>query len=255
MPDLTVICAQAFVNQVSGHEGAEVPDALDPDVSFDDPAFWRELKAALGVAADKHGLDLDLDSDSAPSSDGFDDGDDDDSQYSNSGASSNHNSEDSGPNQPRNAAASSSRQAHGQLSSNPSASSRQQQSAHAGPVPYAADGDADGNNGSGSEVLTATDSDDEEADFMHAYDEALAQELSGSRVGNILQPTATKGGHQGSKQGAEEEGGSDLKPVDLDTNLVRNLLQSYTAQQGLAGPAGNLAGLLGLNLPDDADTD
>ncbi len=51
------------------------------------------------------------------------------------------------------------------------------------------------------------------------------------------------------------EQAEDLRPLDLDTNLVRNLLQSYTAQQGLAGPAGNLAGLLGLNLPDHAEAD
>ena len=40
-----------------------------------------------------------------------------------------------------------------------------------------------------------------------------------------------------------------LVPVDVDMNLVENLLASCSAQQGMPGPAGNLAGLLGLQLP------
>lgn len=36
-------------------------------------------------------------------------------------------------------------------------------------------------------------------------------------------------------------------------NLVQSLLASYAGQQGLPGPAGTLAGLMGIQLPDDAD--
>ena len=39
-------------------------------------------------------------------------------------------------------------------------------------------------------------------------------------------------------------------PVDVDLNLVQNLLASYEAQEGLAGPVGNLAGMLGLQMPN-----
>ena len=255
-----MLCVQAFVNKVSGHEGAELPHGVDPDVSFDDPAFWRELKSALGVAADKHGLDLDLDSESASSSDGFSDDNDDDSDYSDS-APSNLDSNLDGPDQPQLAEASSSRQPHGMQSNNPGALSSQQHPSvphskygHSA-IPSAVDVEGDDASASSSEVLTATDSDDDEAGFMHAYDDALAQELSSSRVGSILHPSAEEGDHQGAQAGVEPKGGNDMKPVDLDTNLVRNLLQSYTAQQGLAGPAGNLAGLLGLNLPDNVETE
>ena len=45
----------------------------------------------------------------------------------------------------------------------------------------------------------------------------------------------------------------DLQPVDLDVNLVESLLASYAGQQGLPGPAGNLAGLMGISLPDNKD--
>ena len=52
------------------------------------------------------------------------------------------------------------------------------------------------------------------------------------------------------EQGEEARG---LQPVDLDLNLVENLLASYAGQQGLPGPASNLAGLMGISLPDNQD--
>ena len=42
-----------------------------------------------------------------------------------------------------------------------------------------------------------------------------------------------------------------MRPVDLDLNLVRNLLSSYSSQQGLSGPASNLLGSMGIQLPDE----
>lgn len=45
-----------------------------------------------------------------------------------------------------------------------------------------------------------------------------------------------------------EESDSGLQPVDVDLNLVQNLLASYGAQEGLPGPAGNLAAALGLQM-------
>ena len=49
------------------------------------------------------------------------------------------------------------------------------------------------------------------------------------------------------------EEAAQLQPVDVDLNLVKNLLASYSSQQGLAGPVSNLLGSLGLSLPDDDD--
>ena len=37
----------------------------------------------------------------------------------------------------------------------------------------------------------------------------------------------------------------------MELNLVTNILNSYKAQSGLAGPASNIYGLLGVRLPDD----
>ncbi|RZC52870.1 hypothetical protein C5167_021306 [Papaver somniferum] len=49
----------------------------------------------------------------------------------------------------------------------------------------------------------------------------------------------------------------ELTPVDVDVNLVKRLLDSFSSQQGFPGPASNLLGLMGLQLPqpeDDATT-
>ena len=64
---------------------------------------------------------------------------------------------------------------------------------------------------------------------------------------------------RGAAEEAEGEAGEEadvdarLPPVDVDLNLVQSLLASYSAQEGLPGPASNLLGALGLALPEDTD--
>ncbi|CAM9204878.1 unnamed protein product, partial [Hapterophycus canaliculatus] len=43
--------------------------------------------------------------------------------------------------------------------------------------------------------------------------------------------------------------GEDYKPVDVDMNLVKHLLESTVSQGGLSGPASNLLRSMGLNFP------
>lgn len=50
---------------------------------------------------------------------------------------------------------------------------------------------------------------------------------------------------------ATEDMEEDFTPVDVDVNLVKNFLDSFSSQQGLPGPASNLLGLMGLQLPQD----
>ena len=103
------------------------------------------------------------------------------------------------------------------------------------------------------EARTATDSDDEslsaldDRTFMSQYDEALGGQLSGTTLGQTFRPD------EGKLAKAAPQQEQELQPVDVDMNLVQSMLQSYTAQQGLPGPASNLAGMLGLQLPDNAD--
>ncbi|KAK3060938.1 hypothetical protein LTS18_007367, partial [Coniosporium uncinatum] len=48
---------------------------------------------------------------------------------------------------------------------------------------------------------------------------------------------------------------NDEEPVDIDFNLAKNLLESLKGQGGMAGPAGNLMGMMGVNMPRDEDED
>lgn len=52
---------------------------------------------------------------------------------------------------------------------------------------------------------------------------------------------------------AEEKASTDEEEVDIDFNLAKNLLESFKSQGGMAGPGSNLMGLMGLQLPRDAD--
>lgn len=257
---------QAFVNRVSGHEGAEVPATAEPHIGFSDRTFWHELKSALGTSADPHADETDA-SDSELSSSDFSD----DETTSSSGSSISASSISGTTSQrdhglPR----------HMQLAEMGSSSSKQHRATQHGfvdpqqPLSGAQDNSAplkgssgaavqDSSNGDDSDVMTATDSDDEDASFMQTYDQALVEELYNSRVDSILkhsnpaQTYSDQNDKAQSKQLRKKDEDELLKPVELDTNLVRNLLQSYSAQQGLAGPAGNLAGLLGLRLPENTE--
>ncbi|KAL3426211.1 hypothetical protein PVAG01_03001 [Phlyctema vagabunda] len=52
--------------------------------------------------------------------------------------------------------------------------------------------------------------------------------------------------HLGSDSDSNDE-------VDIDFNLAKNLLESFKSQAGMAGPGGNLIGLMGMTLPRDED--
>lgn len=55
---------------------------------------------------------------------------------------------------------------------------------------------------------------------------------------------------QGTSNAAEDMD-EEFRPVDVDVNLVKNLLDSFACQQGLPGPTSNLLGLMGVELPKD----
>ncbi|KAK4430513.1 protein ecdysoneless [Sesamum alatum] len=100
--------------------------------------------------------------------------------------------------------------------------------------------------------------------FMRSYSDALNKELKAT----TLSKTFVHAHDQASKKNNEEESSrkndegtsnandemdeDELTPVDVDINLVKNFLDSYSSQEGLSGPASNLLGLMGLRLPDDA---
>jgi hypothetical protein len=55
---------------------------------------------------------------------------------------------------------------------------------------------------------------------------------------------------QGTSHAAEDMD-NEFSPVDVDVNLLKSLLDSFSSQQGLPGPASNLLGLMGVQFPQD----
>ncbi|KAF9601623.1 hypothetical protein IFM89_021089 [Coptis chinensis] len=126
------------------------------------------------------------------------------------------------------------------------------------------DDDADVDNGSSSDMdfddfeYESDPSDDEEKDtFMDSYSEVLNEELKTT----TLEKSFVRANEQSSKKDNEgtssthENVDEDFTPVDVDVNLVKSLLDSFSSQQGLPGPASNLLGLMGLQLPRDTNRD
>ncbi|RKF53308.1 Protein ecdysoneless-like protein [Golovinomyces cichoracearum] len=55
-----------------------------------------------------------------------------------------------------------------------------------------------------------------------------------------------------SEEDSDSENGSDAE-IDIDFDLAKNLIESFRSQGGLAGPAGNLFGLMGIQMPPAKD--
>ncbi len=105
------------------------------------------------------------------------------------------------------------------------------------------------------DAATATDSDDDDGtsdvnddEFMAEYDRAMNEQLRGTRMAETFDKLGGDGTHRAAskgRQGAEEH----MRPVDVDLNLVSSLMESVASQQGMPGPATNLAAMLGLKMP------
>uniref|UniRef100_A0A8C7AW67 Ecdysoneless cell cycle regulator n=1 Tax=Neovison vison TaxID=452646 RepID=A0A8C7AW67_NEOVI len=93
---------------------------------------------------------------------------------------------------------------------------------------------------------------------LKSYMAQMDQELAHTSIGKSfttqkqMEPLS-----QTTSNNSDEEdsgaGGSIMTPVDVDLNLVSNILESYSSQAGLAGPASNLLQSMGVQLPDNTD--
>lgn len=98
------------------------------------------------------------------------------------------------------------------------------------------------------------DNEDQENTFMRSYSDAMNEELKATTLqksfirANEQIPKKDQGTSNASENIMEE----DFSPVDVDVNLVKSFLDSFSTQQGLPGPASNLLGLMGVQLPQDA---
>ncbi|KAH9297503.1 hypothetical protein KI387_029185, partial [Taxus chinensis] len=106
-------------------------------------------------------------------------------------------------------------------------------------------------------VSMTTDTEGPSDNFMNEYSDVLKEQLNNTTLAKSFIRTEdsspvgdkNKVQLQTDVQGIEDD---ELMPVDVDFNLVQNLLDSFSSQQGMPGPASNLLGLMGLQLPDDS---
>ncbi|XP_065495096.1 protein ecdysoneless homolog [Caloenas nicobarica] len=99
---------------------------------------------------------------------------------------------------------------------------------------------------------------DELIGSLKSYMDEMDRELAHTNVGKSF--TTQKKGASSVKATTSQSSGPDsgaedpeLTPVDVDMNLVTNLLESYSAQSGLAGPTSNILQSMGVYLPENAD--
>ncbi|TPX55096.1 hypothetical protein PhCBS80983_g05595 [Powellomyces hirtus] len=99
------------------------------------------------------------------------------------------------------------------------------------------------------EELVSEDDNDaadrKEDEVMGSYMREMDRELSSSKMGSTFEKVAPS-----TSQGTgDDEEAEETAPVDLDLNLVKNILESFSAQEGLPGPAESILSSLGIRLP------
>ncbi|EEF28427.1 SGT1 protein, putative [Ricinus communis] len=105
----------------------------------------------------------------------------------------------------------------------------------------------------GSDIMEPSeDNEDREDTFMHTYLDALNDELKNTTLKkSFVHANDNTKRNEGTSNAAGEDMDEEFTPVDVDVNLVKSLLDSFSSQQGQAGPTSNLLGLMGLQLPRD----
>ncbi|XP_040831870.1 protein ecdysoneless homolog [Ochotona curzoniae] len=94
-------------------------------------------------------------------------------------------------------------------------------------------------------------------DNLRLYMAQMDRELAHTNIGKSFTTRKQAEPSSQTNNNSDEEdsgaGESVMTPVDVDLNLVSNILESYSSQAGLAGPASNLLQSMGVQLPDNAD--
>ncbi|XP_077980173.1 protein ecdysoneless homolog [Glandiceps talaboti] len=103
----------------------------------------------------------------------------------------------------------------------------------------------------------ANEEQEEEAKEVKELMDLMDEELEGTTIGNSFekqpgQPDNDVTSSSDSDQNVTSKKGND-QPVDVDLNLLKNLLESFSSQQGLAGPASNILQSMGITVPHDMD--
>ncbi|XP_047179855.1 protein ecdysoneless homolog [Vigna umbellata] len=93
---------------------------------------------------------------------------------------------------------------------------------------------------------------DDDDTFLRSYSDAMNEELKATTLQkSFVRANEQIPENQGTSNASEHNMDDDFSPVDVDVNLVKSILDSLSSQQGLPGPASNLLGLMGVQLPQD----
>ncbi|XP_060710057.1 protein ecdysoneless homolog [Hemiscyllium ocellatum] len=116
------------------------------------------------------------------------------------------------------------------------------------------DAESDSKEVKSEEDMSAT----ETLENIREYMKQMDQELAGTQIGKSFTKVTDEAGSDRldvseEAEGESAEGNLNVLPVDVDLNLVENLLESYSSQAGLAGPASNILQSMGIRLPDNQD--
>lgn len=97
---------------------------------------------------------------------------------------------------------------------------------------------------------------DEQEEGLPHVTQQMDKELSNTTMAESFDRLEQQQQGEGPLQQQQGEGplqqqeGEELKPVDIDFNLVKNLLESYASQEGRAGPTSNILQSMGIRIPD-----
>ncbi|XP_035204365.1 protein ecdysoneless homolog, partial [Stegodyphus dumicola] len=92
---------------------------------------------------------------------------------------------------------------------------------------------------------------------MKAYMDQMDKELSKTDVGlsfERLPPAPAKNVQVEETLSDINDEEDDFQPVDVDLTALKNILESYSNQQGMPGPASNLFSTMGIQILDDLDS-
>lgn len=108
------------------------------------------------------------------------------------------------------------------------------------------------------EVKASTSSSDNADKEMKSYMDQMDEELSQTSIGQSFEkrgniPQGTRHTQDNLTSECQEDSAAEDTPVDVDFNLVKNILESFSTQQGLAGPASNILNSMGVWLPPNTD--
>ena len=98
---------------------------------------------------------------------------------------------------------------------------------------------------------------DENDEDMQAFMKQMEAELRNTGALDLEPPSSKKPAVKDARHDIEEDvdelSSDDDIDHEIDVNLAKNLLESLRSQAGMAGPGGNLMGMMGLEMPEDDD--